>query len=75
MRSAGLLLTGGLLWWLQVDALLQELSPAPEHEAAAAEAVERLRLLLLALPAQERSCQLVGNFARALHCVLEVRTL
>ena len=56
-----------------MDSILQELAPAAELQELAAGAVEKLRQLLLAMPPQERSCDLVGSFSEALGCLIEVR--
>ena len=58
---------------MQVDALLQELTPSPNVEARAAGAVERMRALLLNMPLQQQNCSLVQKFATALNCQMKVR--
>lgn len=60
---------------MQVDALLQELSPSSKVEAHAAEAVEKLRILLQAMPSQQRSCDVVQKFAASLDCQMEVKNI
>ena len=60
---------------MQVDALLQELSPSSNLEAQAAEAVEKLHILLQAMPSQQRSSDIVQEFAASLNCQMEVRNI